>query len=151
MNSDKNQELTNFLESDHFKRLARLGVPGIILVVFIATSTASGAAAITSALATIGLASIFPFGGMYLGLLILGILAAYGDTIVTYKVKILRELIKASGKNPREVKDEIKSFSKLPKSLENKLNESLDELIDEEDNKVKDDGEEEIKDSDATR
>lgn len=104
-------------------KVAALGVPGLILVVAMAASGLSGAAAVTAALAALG-----P-GGMIGGLVFLGIsgLLAHGLTEFGFDrifCGVVKELYK-KGETKTSILEKIEKYP-VSKSLKRKLREELD-------------------------
>ena len=106
-------------------KVAALGVPGLILVVAIAASGLSGAAAITVALAALGPGGII--GGIatlgVYGLLVQGLTEFGFDAIFTGVVK---ELMK-KGETKASILEKIEKYP-VSKSLKRKLREELDKM-----------------------
>lgn len=83
------------------KKVAALGLPGVILVITMATTGFAGAAAITTALATLGGPA-----GMLGGIAVLGITGLIADTLTKYGLEaFLTELYKQRSRT--ESKDSI--------------------------------------------
>ena len=106
-------------------KIAALGVPGLILVVAVAASGFSGAAAITVALAALGPGGII--GGIatlgVCGLLVQGLTEFGFDAIFTGVVK---ELMK-KGETKASILQKIEKYP-VSKSLKRKLKEELDKM-----------------------
>ena len=105
------------------KKIAALGVPGLILIVVIGASGLTGAAALTFALAAIG-----P-GGMIGGILTLGVVGLISEAIAEYGVDTLFSAVVQEhyrrGKSKDGLKAKISNYPisrKLKASLYEKLN-----------------------------
>ena len=108
-------------------KIAALGVPGLVLLVVMATTGWAGAAAITAALATLG----GPFG-MLGGIAMLGILGLiakglsdYGaETLVRAVVKKLKE----KGMSKGDIEKEVDSYP-ISRILNLKIKDYLNKLM----------------------
>ncbi len=107
-------------------KLAALGVPGLVLLIAIATSGAAGGAAIVAALAFLG----GPFGIMG-GIAVLGIIALVSQGIAQYGVeaifKAVVERLRESGKTHDRIRAEIDGYP-ITRDLKRALFEHLDRL-----------------------
>ncbi len=107
------------------KKVAALGVPGLILMVAIELTGFTGAAALTAALAALG-----P-GGMIGGVMTLCAIGALADLIAEYgfdKVAeaVLKELYKG-GESKESIKAKVNKYPVTAK-LKSRLNEVVDKL-----------------------
>lgn len=106
--------------------LVALGVPGLILGVAISTSGFAGAAAITSALASIGL-GFGMFGGI--GVLLLSVLVA--QALIQYgPAKLIDAVLQgliSKGESPKTIREKIEGIPSwiIPSSIRNKIEEVL--------------------------
>jgi hypothetical protein len=108
--------------------LVALGIPGLILLVAVATSGFAGAAAITSALATLGV-GLGMFGGigvLGLAVLVAGALAQYGLPSVAKQV--VKGLL-AKGHSSQGIRDQIHKYPKwiISRELQGKIEDVLNE------------------------
>jgi hypothetical protein len=107
-------------------RLAALGVPGLVLLVAIATTGVSGGAAIVAALAFLG----GPFGMMG-GIAVLGILGLVSQALASYGLEAIFkgvvERLRQQGKSHAEIRRELESYP-ISRSLKFSLLEHLDRL-----------------------
>lgn len=97
------------------KKLAGLGLPGIILVV-LATSAAGSNAAIVAALTAVG----GPFGILG-GIGLLGLVTVIGDTVAGYGIEALLKAIYKERSKTDSVRMLLKEIKDLPISDELKL------------------------------
>ena len=106
-------------------KVAALGVPGLVLVVAMALTGFSGAAAITTALAALG-GPLGMFGGI-VGLVILALLsralAQYGFAAI---FKGVLNRLKAKGMTNEEIKETVDGYSFVSSDLKRKLTEYVD-------------------------
>ena len=106
-------------------KVAALGVPGLILVVAMAASGFTGAAAITVALAALG-----P-GGIIGGLVFLGVAGLLADGLTKYGFdKIFTGVVKElyrKGETKASILEKIEKYP-VSKSLKRKLKEELEKL-----------------------
>jgi hypothetical protein len=79
------------------KKIAAFGTPGLVLIIAMASTGLSGAAALTAALAALG-----PFGMMG-GILLLGFIALSADKITEYGFEAIAKAV---------VKEQLKTYSK---------------------------------------
>jgi hypothetical protein len=107
-------------------KLAALGVPGLVLLVAIATSGAAGGAAIVAALATLG----GPLG-MLGGIAVLGIIGLVAQGVSQYGVEALFkgvvERLRAGGKSHDDIRVEIERYP-ITRGLKRALLEHLERL-----------------------
>ncbi|MBQ8084570.1 MAG: hypothetical protein IJ232_00515 [Lachnospiraceae bacterium] len=105
------------------KKIAALGVPGLIFTIALATTGLSGAAAITAALAMLG-----P-GGIVGGIAFLGVVGLITHAIAEFgSEKIMEGVIKElylQGETKSTIKDKIKKYP-ISKKLKLQLNDKLD-------------------------
>lgn len=106
-------------------KVAALGIPGLILVVAMAATGFSGAAALTAALAALG-----P-GGMIGGIVLLGVagLVAQGLTEFGFDAifsSVVKELYK-KGETKESILSKIQDYP-VSKSLKRKLKEELEKM-----------------------
>lgn len=91
------------------EKLVALGVPGLVLLVAIATSGLAGGAAIVAALAVLG----GPFG-MLGGLALLAVLTLVSNALARYGLKaIFRRVVaglRAKGKTVGDIRREIETY-----------------------------------------
>ena len=104
------------------EKIVALGVPGLVLVIVIATTGLAGGAAIVAALATLG----GPFG-MLGGLAVLGLLVLISDAIAEYGAvavanRVVEGLIK-KGMTKEEIIRKIDSYWWVSDNLKGKLKE----------------------------
>jgi uncharacterized membrane protein len=108
------------------EKLVALGVPGLVLLVAIATMGVSGGAAIVSALAFLG----GPFGMMG-GIAVLGIIGLVSQGIASYGVesifKGVVEGLRAKGKTHEQIRVELESYP-ISKAMKRALLEYLERL-----------------------
>jgi len=107
--------------------LVGLGVPGLVLLVAVATSGYAGAAALTSALATLG----GPLG-MIGGIAVLLLLVPTSRAIAKYGLPRISALVirgLAKEHSPEEIRDRISKYPAwvISKELRSKINELLSE------------------------
>ncbi|MBJ7901224.1 MAG: hypothetical protein GC158_15180 [Cyanobacteria bacterium RI_101] len=104
--------------------IASFGVPGLILMFLIAVSGYTGAAAITTALATLGgpLGMLGGIGTLFLLTKISKALSTYGLDILAKKV--VNKIIE-NGKSEKEIIKEINDFPFISQDLKNKLHNFL--------------------------
>jgi hypothetical protein rflaF_02228 len=105
-------------------KIVALGVPGLVLLLAIGATGYVGAAAITTALCTIG-----PFG-MIGGIVTLGLIGLISQAISEYGfekifVQVVKELVK-KGETKESILTKINSY-KISKYLKLKLKEELEE------------------------
>ena len=105
-------------------KIVALGVPGLVLLLAIGATGYAGAAAITTALCTIG-----PFA-MIGGIVTLGLIGLISQAISEYGfekifVQVVKELVK-KGETKESILTKINSY-KISKSLKLKLKEELEE------------------------
>ena len=90
-------------------KLAGLGIAGIVLACVIATSGLTGVYALTAALSTLG----GPFGGMFVGLAMLGLIAMTSTLIakigIDQVVILIVEKIVKKGKKKEDLIKELNS------------------------------------------
>jgi hypothetical protein len=105
------------------EKLTALGVPGLILVYLVSTSSFFGAAAITSSLALLGGPA-----GMLGGIATLGVISLISGAIATYGTEAIAvalvKNLKSNGKTNEELLNEIAKFP-----ISNKLKRKLREVI----------------------
>ncbi len=108
------------------EKLAALGVPGLVLLVAIATTGVAGGAAIVAALAFLG----GPFGMMG-GIAVLGIIGLVSQGIASYGMEAIFkgvvEKLRASGKSHQQIRKELESYP-ISRTLKRDLLEHLDRL-----------------------
>lgn len=97
------------------KKLAALGVPGVVLVVAINLTGLSGAAAITTALAALG-----PFG-MLGGIATLGVIGLVAHNASQYGVQAITEAVIREQLKTRSKEDILTEVENYPISKELKL------------------------------
>ncbi|NES06865.1 MAG: hypothetical protein F6K22_31065 [Okeania sp. SIO2F4] len=98
------------------RKIAGVGLPGVILLIAIATTGFSGAAAITAALAMLG-----P-GGMIGGVVFLGIIGLASDALTKYGLETLLKGVYLQRKSDGEPLSNLsKEINGLPILLELKL------------------------------
>ncbi|MBE8998680.1 hypothetical protein IQ274_10760 [Nostoc sp. LEGE 12447] len=97
------------------KKLAGLGLPGIILVILTVTSAGSNAA-IVAALTAIG----GPFG-IVGGIGILGLITVVGDTVAGYGIEAVLKAVYTERSKTESVRYLLKEIKDLPISEELKL------------------------------
>ena len=109
--------------------IAGFGVPGLVLVMFITTSSWSGAAAITSSLAALG-----PFG-MLGGIAAMGVLSFISRALTKYGFeKVFSALLiklKEDGRTSEDIRSEINVYP-ISDELKRKLEEFIEEFYEEE-------------------
>jgi len=116
------------------EKIVALGVPGLVLVIVIATTGLAGGAAIVAALATLG----GPFGGMWAGLAVLGLVVLISQAIAEYGVEIvanrvIQGLLK-NGMSKEEIIKKLDNYWFLSNSLKKKLKDMVkDYQVDNED------------------
>ncbi|MBD2104942.1 hypothetical protein [Leptolyngbya sp. FACHB-261] len=98
------------------RKLAALGLPGVMLVVTMAFSGFAGAAAITTALAALG----GPFG-MLGGIGLLGIAGLVADALSKYGIDFLLAGVYAERRKNESKESLAREIDSLPISLELKL------------------------------
>lgn len=107
-------------------KIAALGVPGLVLVVAMAVTGWTGAAAITAALAMLG----GPFG-MLGGIAVLGILGLISKGLAEFGFetifKGIVEELKKKGKSQADIETEIDSYP-ISKTLKLKIKDYLQNL-----------------------
>lgn len=115
------------------EKVVALGVPGLVLVIVIATTGLAGGAAIVAALAALG----GPFGMMG-GLAVLGLLVLISHAIAEYGVEIvanrvIQGLLK-NGMSKEEIIKKLDNYWFLSNSLKKKLKDMVkDYQVDNED------------------
>lgn len=98
------------------RKIAGVGLPGVILLIAMATTGFTGAAAITAALAMLG-----P-GGMIGGIVFLGIIGLASDALTKYGLEALLKGVYQQRKLDGESSENLcREIDKLPISLELKL------------------------------
>jgi hypothetical protein len=97
------------------KKLAGLGLPGIILVILTVTSAGSNAA-VVAALTAIG----GPFG-IVGGIALLGLITVVGDTVAGYGIEAVLKAIYTERSKTESVRFLLKEIKDLPISEELKL------------------------------
>lgn len=101
------------------QKLVALGVPGLVLLVVIATSGLAGGAAIVAALAALG----GPFG-MLGGLGVLGILALVSDAVAEYGLEHVAALVieglREQGTSRAEIRRTVASYP-ISQGLKDKI------------------------------
>ena len=109
--------------------IAGFGVPGLVLVMLIATSSWSGAAAIASSLAALG-----PFG-MLGGIATMGVLAFISRALTKFGFeKVFSALLtklKEDGRTSEDIREEINTYL-IPHELKQKIEELIGESYEEE-------------------
>jgi NADH:ubiquinone oxidoreductase subunit 4 (subunit M) len=107
-------------------KLVALGVPGLVLLVAIATMGVSGGAAIVAALAFLG----GPFGMMG-GIAVLGVVGLVSQALASYGLeaifKAVVERLREQGKSHAEIRQELASYP-ISRTLKLSLLEHLDRL-----------------------
>ena len=106
-------------------KIAALGIPGLILVVTMAATGLSGAAAITAALAMLG-----P-GGMIGGIVLLGVAGLLAQALTEYGFEAIFSGVVKELYEKGETKESIlKKIDEYPvsNSLKRKLREELDKM-----------------------
>ena len=107
------------------KKVAALGVPGLVLVVAISATGLVGAAAITAALAALG-----P-GGIIGGIVTLGVIGLISEGIAKYGFEAIFEAVVKELYARGETKESVlKKIDKYPvsKDLKRKLTESIENI-----------------------
>jgi hypothetical protein len=97
------------------KKLAGLGLPGVILVILTATSGGSSAA-VTAVLTTLG----GPFG-IVGGIALLGLTTVLGDTIASYGIEAIVKAIYAERSKTESMRSLLKEIQDLPITEELKV------------------------------
>ncbi len=98
------------------RKIASLGLPGVVFLITMATTGLSGAAAITATLAMLG-----P-GGMIGGVVFLGIIGLASDTLTKYGLEALLKGVYLQRKSNGERLSNLgREIDGLPISLELKL------------------------------
>jgi hypothetical protein len=97
------------------KKLAGLGLPGVILVILAATSGGSSAA-VTAVLTTLG----GPFG-IVGGIALLGLTTVLGDTIASYGIEAIVKAIYAERSKTESMISLLKEIQDLPITEELKV------------------------------
>ena len=98
------------------RKIAGIGLPGVILIITMATTGFTGAAAITTALAMLG-----P-GGMLGGIALLGIVGLVADSLTKYGLDALLKGVYLERYVKGESKEELlREINSLPISKELKL------------------------------
>ncbi|MDJ0519397.1 hypothetical protein [Dapis sp. BLCC M229] len=98
------------------RKIAGVGLPGVILLIAMATTGFTGAAAITAALAMLG-----P-GGMIGGIVFLGIIGLASDSLTKYGLEALLKGVYLQRKSNGERLSNLgREIDRLPISLELKL------------------------------
>ncbi|MEM1168293.1 MAG: hypothetical protein AAGJ08_04200 [Cyanobacteria bacterium P01_H01_bin.35] len=98
------------------RKIAGVGLPGVILLIAMATTGFTGAAAITAALAMLG-----P-GGMIGGIVFLGIIGLASDALAKYGLEALLKGVYLQRKSDGEPLSNLsREINSLPISLELKL------------------------------
>ncbi|MEL6493940.1 MAG: hypothetical protein AAFQ41_02295 [Cyanobacteria bacterium J06623_7] len=109
------KKLNNYAMDELVRKIVSLGFPGVILLVAMATTGFTGAAAITAALAMLG-----P-GGMLGGIMFLGVVGIASDALSKYGLETILKNVylerKLKGESSISLINEIKS---LPVSREMK-------------------------------
>ncbi len=93
------------------RKIAALGLPGVVLLIAMATTGFTGAAAITAALAMLG-----P-GGMIGGILFLGVIGIATDALSKFGLEALLVGVYGEVKAPRRVSGEEYNSRQLMSSL----------------------------------
>ncbi|MCY3742522.1 MAG: hypothetical protein OXH00_16020 [Candidatus Poribacteria bacterium] len=105
--------------------IAGFGVPGLVLVMFITTSSWTGAAAITSSLAALG-----PFG-MLSGIAAMGVLAFISRALAKYGFeKVFRAVLiklREDGRTSEDIREEINAYP-ISDELKQKIEEFIEEF-----------------------
>jgi hypothetical protein len=97
------------------KKLAGLGLPGVILVILTVTSAGSNAAVVAALTALGG-----PFG-IVGGIGILGLITVLGDTVAGYGIEAVLKAVYAERSKTESVRFLLKEIKDLPISEELKL------------------------------
>lgn len=109
------------------EKVVALGVPGLVLVIVIATTGLAGGAAIVAALATLG----GPFGGMMVGLAVLGVLVLISNAIAEYGVEVVANRViqglLEEGMSKEEIIKKIDSYWFLSSSLKRKMKDMVND------------------------
>lgn len=104
------------------KKIAAMGIPGIILIVAMSATGLSGAAALTAALAALG-----PFG-MIGGIALLGMTGLIADKVAEFGYeKVTMAVIKEQLKNitPDDMKKKVHRYP-ISRGMKNKIIENID-------------------------
>ena len=109
-----------------FDKVAAFGVPGLVLLVAMAVSGFSGAAAITTALAALGA----PFG-MLGGIAALGLLGLIAKGLARHGFGaffrgVVERIKKNEGLTSEEIKARVNGFRFVSRSLKDRLNAYVD-------------------------
>jgi len=108
-----------------FDKIAAIGIPGLVLVVVMATSGYAGAAAITTALAVLG-GPIGMIGGIGI-LIILGLISkALTQKGIEITFRQVLKRIKKQGNTNEEIRRIIGSYWFLTKDMKKKLEKYID-------------------------
>ena len=108
------------------QKLIALGVPGIIVLVMVASSSVYGAAAVVAVLATLG----GPLGMMG-GLALLGVVGLVAESVSKYGmeaifVRVVRGLVNDGTPIP-EIREQIAKYP-ISADLKRRINELLDQM-----------------------
>jgi len=127
--------INNFLKGKKMKmpldkvveKIVALGVPGLVLVIVMATTGLAGGAAIVAALATLG----GPLGGMMVGLAVLGLLVLISNAIAEYGVNVVANRViqglLEKGMSKEEIIKKIDSYWFLSSSLKRKMKDMVND------------------------
>ena len=117
------------------EKVVALGVPGLVLVIVMATTGLAGGAAIVAALATLG----SPLGGMMVGLAVLGVLVLISNAIGEYGVEVVAnrviEGLLKNGMSKKEIIQKIDGYWFLSSSLKRKMKDIVTNYQPDEDDK----------------
>ena len=109
------------------EKVVALGVPGLVLVIVMATTGLAGGAAIVAALATLG----SPLGGMMVGLAVLGLLVLISNAIAEYGVEVVANRViqglLEKGMSKEEIIKKIDSYWFLSSSLKRKMKDMVND------------------------
>jgi hypothetical protein len=108
-------------------KIVALGVPGLVLLLAMATTGYVGAAALTAALATMG----GPFG-MLGGIAVLGLLVLISKGLANYGfeaiyTQVLKGLREKKGLSKKDITDKINSYP-ISRSMKRKLIEKMNSV-----------------------